>query len=51
MSEYRDIMHKLNLAENQSTPVETLIELSRDENWPVRMRVAENPNTPVETLF
>jgi hypothetical protein len=38
------------IAEDSNTPVETLVQLSRDEEWGVRWRAAKNPNTPVEAL-
>ena len=41
----------INIARNPNTPVETLVELSRNEDVYIRMRVADNPNTPVETLI
>jgi len=43
-------MNKNGIALNPNTPVETLIKLSRDENWPVRKCVAKNPNTPTGIL-
>lgn len=33
-------------AGNPNTPVDTLIELSKDSNWAVRRNAAGNPNTP-----
>ena len=41
---------KLELAQNPSTPVETLKVLATDKDYWVRCGVAQNPNTPVETL-
>ena len=38
------------LAENPDTPVETLAELSRDQDEGVRWKVAQNRNTPPENL-
>lgn len=38
------------LAQDPSTPIETLIELSEDNDWRVRSAVAENPSTPEELL-
>ena len=42
-------MNKLDLAETTTDPV-ILDELSRDENWLVRLEVARNPNTSPKTL-
>ena len=39
-----------NVAHNPSTPAETLLVLSRDEDNDVRAGVASNPNVPVEAL-
>ena len=43
-------MKKFELSINPNTPAETLMELSKDDEWSVRRRVASNPNTPAETL-
>jgi hypothetical protein len=43
-------MNKEELAWNPNTPIETLIELSKDDNEDVRRGVASNINTPIETL-
>ena len=41
---------RMRIARNPMTPVETLVQLSQDENWRVRLGVAENLNTPTEVL-
>jgi len=41
---------KLRQAENTKTPIETLIELSKNKHWHIRSVVAQNPNTPAETI-
>jgi hypothetical protein len=38
------------VARNPKTPIEILINLSKDENWSVRCNVASNPKTPIEIL-
>ena len=38
------------LAQNPNTPIEVLIELSKDKDWYVRSAIAQNPNTPIEVL-
>jgi hypothetical protein len=38
------------VANNPSTPPETLERLANDEDWYVRSYFAENPNTPSEVL-
>ena len=43
-------MNIIEIALNRNTPVETLVNLSRHEDWSVRWRVASNPSTPIETL-
>ena len=37
-------------AGNPNTPVDTLVELAKDNHWAVRSSAAGNPNTPVDTL-
>lgn len=39
------------VASNHSTPKETLIKLTEDNNWSVRHNAAMNPNTPAEALI
>jgi len=39
-----------NAAGNPNTPVDTLVELSKDSECDVRRSAAGNPNTPVDTL-
>ena len=37
-------------AGNPNTPVDTLVELAKDNHWAVRSSAAGNPNTPDDTL-
>ena len=41
---------RLSAAGNPNTPVDTLVELSKDSDCDVRRSAAGNPNTPVDTL-
>jgi hypothetical protein len=42
---------RIDLANNPTTPPETLTILARDENSDVRYWVAKNPNTPLDGRF
>jgi pentose-5-phosphate-3-epimerase len=44
-------MNSLELARSPSTPKETLIKLSKDEDWIIRCGVALNPNTSMFQLM
>jgi len=44
LNSYCDV--RRNVAGNPNTPVDTLVELSKDSYWSVRGNVAGNPNTP-----
>lgn len=41
----------MKLASSHTTPIETLVSLSKDSDEDVRMAVVANPNTPVEVLI
>ena len=49
-SNHLDFYQKKKLAAAEVTSIETLKELSKDENIVIRCLVASNPNTPVEVL-
>ena len=44
-------MRKDEMAESPNTHVDVLTELSKDDDWEVRLGVAENPNTPKDVLI